>query len=405
MPAVDAPVFDLARHRDFTPVEDPVSGITRYVLTGQVAQLQKAFYFVTPCIGTGSRWMWFHACDPPSRRWQLAVVSLDPDEPEIRRLPGAMVNGNPLVIGDGSEILVPVEEGVYRMGVDGRVEELFRIPPAWVKGRHLFSLVTEITMSADGRLLLMDSQVGNRSLIWIWDLQAKEARLLHSMDKKHHHTIFSPTDPGLFMISQAPGMDPISGEKINMDIRIWLMDVDQTRFEPLQADQWFGRNSLGCHEWWTPEGKVQWCDYNDGIYEVAVHGEDRRRRMVWPRRLIHGQVDRTGRWLCGDWHPYKWNEKEPCRVWLFDRQESREAQVAGPLPRPTWVQDRDNRALHLDPHPHFSANGDYLVHTTSDLGRLSVSVVPTAQFTGDDSPVRFEPVAVPASCSEPGTNP
>jgi len=65
---------------------------------------------------------------------------------------------------------------------------------------------------------------------------------------------------------------------------------------------------------------------------------------------------------------------------VFDRQTGKEALVAHAMPRPTWVPDRDNRALHLDPHPCFSVNGDYLTHTCTDGGHLSVAVVPTAQF-------------------------
>lgn len=308
------PAYDLSRHPHFTEVVDDTSGIKRFVLSEHVMPLQKAWYFVTPSIGTGSQWLWFHAVTPPSNQWVCAAVSLDPNNPDIRVFPGTLVNGNPMLVDDGSAMLAPIEDGVYRIDVDGRCEEQFRIPKEFVKGRKLWRLVTELTRSCDGRHIIMDSQIGNRTVVWVWDTEQREARLLRSLDKKHMHTIASPTDPDLFIINQNPGFDPISGDKIDMDVRIWLMNISQTRFEPLQADLWWNHNAMPCQEWWTPDGNVQWCDYQDGIYECAAHGESRPRTLVWPRKLIHGQIDPTGRWMAGDYHPYKWNDKTPCSV-------------------------------------------------------------------------------------------
>jgi hypothetical protein len=43
-----------------------------------------------------------------------------------------------------------------------------------------------------------------------------------------------------------------------------------------------------------------------------------------------------------------------------------------PQPLP-W---RDFRAFHIDPHPHFSADGQWVIYTTTALGKVSVALTP-----------------------------
>lgn len=367
----------LKAHPYFTESIDPISGISSFILSKRVASLHKALYFATPSLLDSRSWLWFYAADPPQRRWQVAAVSLDPDRPEIRRFPGTTANGNPLLTDGGRAAYLAIEDGIYRQSVDGPIEMLFRIPDSLLLNRYLYQLCTEITMLADGSAFLLDSHVGNQFIIWLADARTGEATVLRQFDKKHHHTLASPHDPTLFLISQGPGRDPHTGNKIDMDNRIWLMDTTGQRFEPLQADLWFNHNSQACHEWWTSSGQVQYCEYSSGIWQVdpRLPIRERDRSLLWSRPLIHGQCSPDERFLCGDFNPYTWNERSPCSVWLYDREADHEIEIAHHLPRPP-LPESTRRAYHTDPHPHFSGDGQLLIYTTTALNHLDVALTP-----------------------------
>jgi hypothetical protein len=148
----------------------------------------------------------------------------------------------------------------------------------------------------------------------------------------------------------------------------------EARYEPLYGDLWFNHSSMGCHEWWTSQGLVNWCDYRDGIYESTT-APDRRRSLVWRRPLIHGQCDPTARFYCGDENCYRWNEAAPCSVWFFDRKTGCETAIAKNLPQPPFHYSQW-RSYHTDPHPHFSADGEYVIYGTTVLGNMDVALAP-----------------------------
>ena len=366
-------------HPSFTKWTDPHSGVVSYVLSEHIAPLQKALYYVTPSIRGPGRYLWFRACFPPSLARFPAIVDLQ--ELQIRYFPQAVGNGGPtsectpMVTPAGDSAYVGIGDGIHLLHVDGSMREIGRMPSEILRGRHLFRLATDITMSCDGRWFVLDSHIGNGWLISLMDTQTGEVRPLRWFTTDHTHAAFSLHDPGLIQLNQGHGHDPVSGERYEMNIRMWLMTTDLSRYEPVDPTLWFGRNSRCCHEWWTPSGKLQWCDYDRGIWEMDL--ATRHKSLVWAHPLVHGQSDPSERYLVGDQNPYNWNEKLPCSIWLYDRHTGRETAIvtrmpAQPLP---W---RDFRAFHIDPHPHFSSDGEWVIYTTTALGKVSVAVTPTA---------------------------
>jgi hypothetical protein len=371
----------LNQHPSFTRQVDPHSGVVSYILSEHVAPLQRVLYYVIPSIRGAGRYLWFRASFPPSRARFPAVVDLI--EHNLRYFPqavgdgGPTSEGTPMVAPSGDAAYVPIGDGIYHLSVDGTLREIGRLPAEILKGRHLFRLVTDLTMSCDGQWLLLDSRIGNGWLISLMDAQTGAVRPLRWFTNDHTHAAFALHDPKLIQLNQGHGFDPISGERYEMNVRMWLMDTDLTRYEPVDPTLWFGRNSRCCHEWWTRSGKLQWCDYERGIWEMDL--TTRRKEIIWPHPLVHGQTDPSERYLVGDENPYHWNEKRPCRVWFFDRQTQREtalvtAMPAQPLP---W---RDFRAFHIDPHPHFSEDGAWIIYTTVCNGKVTVALTPRSQF-------------------------
>jgi hypothetical protein len=377
----------LDHHPCFTRWADPQSDVVSYVLTEHAAPLQKVLYYITPSIAGPGHYLWFRGCFPPSQARVTGVVDLRPDAKRpIRLFPQSVSNGGPtseatpLVTAAGDSAYGAIQEAVYLLGVDGSLREIGRLPKEILQNRYLYRLTTDITMSCDGKHLLLDCHIGDRWLIALMDAQTGEVKPLRWFALDHTHAAFSLHDPKLIQLNQGHGLDPKSGDRYEMDVRMWVMDTDLTRYEPVDPTLWFGRNSRCCHEWWTKSGKLQWCDYDRGIWEMdmTVAGP-REKQLVWPRPLVHGQCDASERYIVGDQNPYNWNERLPCGVWFYDRQTKREAAIVTAMP-PQPLPWRDFRAYHIDPHPHFSADGEWVIYTTTAFGKVTVALTPTSQL-------------------------
>lgn len=365
----------LARHPFFTPHTHPDSGVVSYLLTERVAPYQTGLYFMSPSIQGNSQWLWFRIAHPPEKSWYICALRLDPDHPEIRTFPHLRMTGNLWLDPSGQVAYVPATDKVLRQHVDGQVDEVLRIDPDLKRQRHLFVLGDDLSSSCDGRYFLFDSHIGDEFIVWLHDRHTGEQRVVHRFTRKMHHAMFSLHDPELFFIHQGPGNDPYTGTRVNIETRTWLMDIHGQRLEPLTPDLWFGHNAENCHEWWTHQGKIHFCEYRTGIWEADP--ATRHRELIWPRPSIHGQTSPDGHWIACDENTYKWNRKKPCSVWALHRPTGREIRVAGPLPDPPF-EPRDHRAWHPDPHPHFSADGQTLVYTTTEGGTMNLALSPVS---------------------------
>jgi hypothetical protein len=363
----------LARHPFFTPWRDPESDVVSYVLTERLASYQFALYFMSPSMTGGSEWLWFRCAEPPDFTKRLCAVKLDPENPAIRLFPNMPLSGNPWIAPDGETAFVPLRDRICRLHVSGEWEEVLRMPKALLNDRHLFLMVTNVSLSADGRYFLFDSHVGKEFIVWVHDRHTGEHRVVKRFDRKMHHSMFSLHDPDLLLVNQGPGRDVITGERIEIGSRTWLLNVDGSRCEELTPGLQFGKNARNCHEWWTAQGDIQYCEYGSGIWEV--NPDSKTRKLVWPRPSIHGQCSPDGAWLVCDENTYNWSPEKPCSVRAFHRSSGQEIRICGPMPPPPFAW-KDWRAWHPDPHPHFSADGQALMYTTSVYDTMNVALCP-----------------------------
>ena len=369
--------MDLARHPYFRAWKDPVSGAESFILHERVAPLQKHLYYTTPSISADGRWLWFYAAFPPARHWHLAVCCLDPDEPMIRHFPHVVPSANPRIIEDGRKVYVAVGDAIWTCDIEGNLEQVLRMPRELVGGRHLFRLLTTITISADGRYFVLDSEIGNRWLISLGEIATGKVIPLRWFSGSHHHAMFSPVDPELFMMGQGPWHDRITGDKFDMNIRMWIMDTKQTRYEPVLPDLWYGHNCMSCHEWWARDGVICWCEYEEGVYEVDL--ADRQKRLVWAHPAFHADCDAKRELFVLDENPYARNERKTCKVFFFDRRSGKEVAIASDLPYPTprpVMQSQDWRTYHLDPHPQFSPDDRQIVYCTTCNDTVDLAIAP-----------------------------
>jgi hypothetical protein len=377
-------MFDLAKHPFFERWEDPVSGVVSYVLKERVAPIQQAFYFTNPSVSADERWLWFYAAYPPNQQKTLACVSLDPDHPVIRHFPQAgFTSVSPLVAPQGDAVYFAMGNSVYKLMVDGRVTVVCTLPREYVRYRHFSRLATHLSLSADGRYLLLDGDLGNFWWVGLGDLETGSVKVLKEFCSHHDHAQFSPTDPELFMIPEDHWNDKVSGQRFHLNHRIWLMDVSQRRYEPVSPKDWYDHNSNVTHEWWSKDGQVCWVDYKKGTFECDPYSL--KTEHVWKREICHAHCSSDRQYWCADENPYKW-ATQPVEVAFFDRRTGREKAIVSAMPQPPVSKElyrfeppycsRD--LYHLDPHPQFSPKDSWVVYTSMVRGAVDVALAPVA---------------------------
>ncbi|BCM93534.1 hypothetical protein IAD21_05425 [Abditibacteriota bacterium] len=365
--------YSLESHPFFVPWTDPLSGVRSYLLNERVAPVQMPIYFVNPAVSADEKWLWFGCGYPPSPFRRLGVVGLDPDNPFIKVFQEATFHAeSPLITSAGDSCYFASGSGVYEINISGEVRSVLQIPQNILKNRVLSRVATHLTLSADGKYLLMDGAfVGGIWFVAVGDIATGEVRLLKEWRQHMNHTQFSPTDPKLFSIAQDWWHDPISGQPYGFDLRIWLMDTDGTRYEPLRPGDWFGHGTLACHEWWDAQGRLCWVDYDAGVFRCDVYSRDLEH--IWHRPLCHAHTDTTGNYWCGDNTPYKWDE-QPVEVLFFNAETKRTIPIVSAMPKPPLPRT----PLHLDPHPHFSPQGTHIVFMTTVRGLVDVAITEVA---------------------------
>lgn len=365
--------MNLDRHPFFQRWADPQTGVVSYILDRRVAPIQQSFYFTNPSLSPDEKWLWFYTIFPPGDRNTLGVVSLDPDNPLIRHFPQAQfTEASPLVDDDGS-ILFAMRNHVYRLTLDGETQVVCTLDPDYIKRRPLARLATHLTRSADGKYLLLDGELANFWFVALGDLATGEVKVLHEFGRCYDHGQFSPVDPKLFSLAEDWWIDNTSGQYFIYEQRTWLMDTEQTRFEPLLVDGWYGHGSAPSHEWWSQDGWMCWTDYQKGVYECDITRRPWEAVLVWPGPLCHSHCDATRRYYCADESPYKW-EKQPCRIIFYDRARGKELDIVSAMPKPPMGRN----PYHLDPHPQVSPRGTYVVYTTVVRGTADVALAPVA---------------------------
>ncbi len=365
----------LARHPFFISYIDPASGAQSFILNERVAPSQAVIYFVNPAISADEKWLWFSCGYPPSPHKRLGVVSLDPDNPVIKVFQEATFHAEtPLVMPGGDSCLFGSETSVYEIDVHGNLKTVVTIPNGILQDRPLARVSTHLTISADGKYVLIDGDyAAARWFIALGDLATGEVRQLKEFTYHMNHAQFSPVDPTLFSVAQDWWKDPVSGKFYPYDQRIWLMDTLGTLFEPLRPTDWNHHGSSACHEWWDKQGRMCWVDYAQGAMRCDV--ETRTVEHIWKRPLCHAHCSPDSLYWCADQNPYEWNTK-PVDVLFFNSVTGNEIPIFAQMPKPPYPRS----PLHLDPHPHFSPKGTYIASMTTVRGLVDVAVTPVEQL-------------------------
>lgn len=364
----------------FTRYEDEHSGVSSYILTRRVAPVQQCFYFVNSSLAGDGRHLWFYCAFPPSAERTLGVV--DFENQEVRRYPETGFSG-------ASPRLDPNRPGVYwangravwRRGVeaDAPVELVGEVPEDVVRGRLIHRLATHLTLSADGKALLLDAYIGDESIIGTLGLDGTYEPWATTSKRMHNHGQMSPTDPDLALLAWDHHTHPLTGERAPYKDRLWLLRRGG-ELRPL-----FPVPTIVTHEWWDRNGRE--------VYFVESPGPDLP-RATWKADIETADVTRA--WPEWHWHAHDWNHGQyivgdrrgefyrgcPSSVHFCNVDTGREVTVISHNPEHLTP----GRQYHIDPHPRFSPCGRFVLHTTTVLGQPDVAVTPVAGLIDRTTP-------------------
>lgn len=367
----------LDQHPSFSLRKDPVSGVSSYYLNEVLAPVQQHFYFVSDSIDQGEQFLWFTCSWPPSSPQSLACISLDPGHPELHHFPQAIPEtARPLLSPQGG-VWFGVGSCVYHLEKHGAVEEVFRLPEAYIDGRFLYRLATHLTLSADGRYLLLDGHVGDVWFVGTAELETGKFRLIREFFSNHNHAQFSPVDADTFLIAHDQQSDPITGEFVHHTKRTWLMNMKSDEYRCLNPEHSCAPFLGACHEWWSRDGWMCYIDYERGAFEMDLPSG--AKNHLWKEPLCHAHCDSTRRYWCADESPYYWKER-PCKVLFYDRETEQRVEIESGLSVPLPELPGARGKYHIDPHPQFSPQDSWIVYTATPQGRPTVALCPVSQF-------------------------
>jgi Tol biopolymer transport system component len=303
-------------------------------------------------------------------RKYVAVVALNPEKPWITWYPESLFSEeSPMVAPDSSGVYYITADRLCYTPLKGETRVIGKIPENYINNRFLYWAGTHLSISADGKWFLVDGEIGDDCFIALMDVKTGEFKLLHEFNYRHDHAGFSPVNPKQFLFPRDWRRDPATGKYQYMENRLYVMDTDQTYYRPLYPEFWEGKHGNTAHEWWSKDGIVCFVNYADGVFEC--NPDTLEKRHVWKRPLCHAHSNGDRTLFCGDQTPYEW-KKRPVEILFYNRNTGEEKHIVTAMPYPP-VPRGD---YHLDPHPHFSPDGRYIVYMTTVLGKVDVAVTP-----------------------------
>ena len=378
-------MIDFEKLPYFEEFIDPETGVKSYILKQDQAKCTQSFYFTNQSMSADQKYLWMYCFFPPMEQQCLGVVSLDPENPFVRVFKEAIFTAEtPLVAPAGDKVYFANRYGrtletgqICTIDVDGNIEEFARLPKEITNGRVLYVMGTHLTISADGKDMLVDVMVGGQGMVTLVDMETRQFRVVNEYMGFYDHAQFSPVDPEHFIMDQDGWNDPYSGQKFVFKNRIWLCDRAATQFEPINQRSWFAHDgSKICHDFWSFDGHICWIDYDKGAFEMDP--ETREVFHVWKHPVCHAHCNGDRMLWVADQTPYAWQNggQDCCRLMFFNRKTGKSVDVYSAMPAPPV----DRGPWHIDPHPQFTPDGNYIVSTTTVHDQVAISITPVEQL-------------------------
>lgn len=366
-------MIDFNNRNLFTPFAHPESEVTFYILTRKVAPLQQGFYFVNDSMSADGRYLWFYCGYPPSgsAHYGRTLGVVDFKTGSVRNYPETQFGGaSPYVDTATGMVFWQSERHVWRRGPqpDAPVEWVNSIPDDLIGGRKIQREATHLTLSADRKAFFIDLGLELQWLFGSLPLDGGDFQLWHRFDRLYNHAQFSPTNPDEALFAEEYHADPVTGLTIPITNRMWLIRRgDQPR--PIMREP-----TVVTHEWWDADGKHVWCVNGNDTWRVRV-ADGNMEKIAFPRPCWHSHNSRNGLLIVGDSTDH-FQRGCASTVHFMNRDTGKCVVIANNPSR----MDYTGHHYHIDPHPRFCCNDQYVVFTTTVRGEVDLAIVPTAEL-------------------------
>ena len=208
-------MIDFERLDLFEEYTDEKTGVRSYILNEKPAEYVQSFYFTNQSLSDDQKYLWMYCFYPPLRHHSLGVVSLDPENPFVRVFKEAVVHAaTPLVAPEGGRVYFvdgyTDAAQICTIDVNGNIELSARMDPGCIGKKAISRFGTHLSISADGRYMLVDGMFSTFGFAALVDMETREFKVINEYEGMHNHGQFSPVHPKLFLLDQDTSINPIT---------------------------------------------------------------------------------------------------------------------------------------------------------------------------------------------------
>lgn len=365
------------------------NGVRYWVLSTRIAPVQQTFYFVNSGMSEDGRYFWFYCAFPPAEGHSLGVVDFLTDEvhyfPETR----------------GSGWMVDPETGCVYWGCSqgifmrsphpqDRAQRIAYLPEEAARARAR-EAGTHLTFTPDRREILADIQTSQGSIIGTFSVKdGSFTQWYHTQQGvPYNHAQLCPTDGDYCMCAHEFSYNPKTGKNERPPL------TEEGIYPRLQLIRRNGEREMrtpyknaATHEWWAADGNsIYYCSHNSIVQdrlgahepEVICHIPIEGGNGTW-----HAHCSRDGQYFVVDGsYPYgglDWWRGCPSTVRFWNHQSQKLIDVVTYNPVVEgWTPERPS-IYHIDPHPRFAADDQWITFTTTVCGRVDAAVAQTKQL-------------------------
>ncbi len=366
--------MDLSACKLFTPHTNPETNVTFYILTEKVAPLQQGFYFVNSGMTNDGRLLWFYCAFPPSPGKTLGLVNFEAES--VTYFPQTQFSGaSPFIDPVTGEAYWTAREAVWTMAPDASdgPRLVNALPADLIRNRPVSRMATHLTRSVDGREFFIDATFGVHWVMGSLPLDGGDFQVWHRFDRNYNHAQFSPTDPDLVLFAEENHTDPITGIRIPIIDRMWLMRRGQ---EPRPV---FDEPTRVSHEWWDADGRHVWCVWGNEAWRTNIETREVE-HIEWPAHCWHAHSSRNNEYIIGDSNE-RFYRGCPSSVFFLNRKTGKHIKLVD-NPEMTGVTGTQ---YHIDPHPRFCCDDTLATFTVTIRGEVDLAIARTADLIAQTS--------------------
>jgi hypothetical protein len=320
------------------------------------------------------RYLWFYCAFPPSGNAAQGrtLGLLDLQTGEISHFPETQFNhASPYVDPATGWVYWGMWDSLWRRGPGPKdtAERVGFIPAELVGNRFIERFATHLTRSADGKEFFVDAAFGLQFVFGSIDIASGDYQFWHRFDRNHNHAQFSPTDPDLIVFAEENHPDPVTGLSFPILNRMWLLRRGG------QPRPIFQEATKVTHEWWDADGQHVWCvKGGQGTWRVNIDTAEVE-DLQWPQGAWHSHNHSSGKYIIGDTNE-RFYRGCPSTVQFLNRETGQSVRLVDNPAKTDLVGQR----YHIDPHPRFVGNEQFVAFTTTVCGEADIALIPTADL-------------------------